>query len=257
MTQHVRIGIEDGILRLTLARPDKKNALTSEMYAALAQAINDAQQDPQIRVILLDAEGDTYCAGNDLADFSAVATGTVDRGEMKGLEFLESLARATKPCVAAVQGPAVGVGMTMLLHCDLVYVAEDARLMAPFVNLGTVPEGGSTQLLPARIGYVRSFALFAFGEPMDGRTAASLGLANAAVPALEVRQKALAAAKLLAAKPPGALQATKALLRDGDALTALMQRENEVFGERLISAEAAEAFKAFAERRPPDFSRIR
>ncbi len=256
MTEHVRISIEDKVLRLILARPEKKNSLTGAMYSALGEAITRAQDDPDIRVVLLEAEGDVFSAGNDLADFTAVAAGTMDRREMKAFVFLEALAQATKPCVAAVHGLAVGIGVTMLLHCDLVYVAEDAKLLTPFVNLGVVPEAGSTLLLPQRIGYARAFEMVALGEPMDGRRAAQLGLANAALPAQEVRAKALAMAKLLAAKPIGSLRETKRLMRDAEALTALIRRESEVFGERLRSPEAAEAFKAFAERRVPDFSNI-
>jgi enoyl-CoA hydratase/carnithine racemase len=256
MTEHVRISIEDQVLRLALARPEKKNSLTGAMYSVLGEAITRAQDDPGIRVVLLEAEGDVFSAGNDLADFTAVAAGTMDRREMKAFVFLEALAQATKPCVAAVHGLAVGIGVTMLLHCDLVYVAEDAKLLTPFVNLGVVPEAGSTWLLPQRIGYARAFEMVALGEPIDGRRAAQLGLANAALPAQEVRAKALAMAKLLAAKPIGSLRETKRLMRDAEALTALIRRESEVFGERLRSPEAAEAFKAFAERRAPDFSNI-
>jgi enoyl-CoA hydratase/carnithine racemase len=144
----------------------------------------------------------------------------------------------------------------MLMHIDLVYVAEDARLSTPFVNLALVPEAASSWLIPARIGYARAFALFAFGEPIDGKAAAAMGLVAAAVPAAEVRSRALAAAQALAAKPAGALQATKRLMRDPAAIQAQMAREGEIFGQRLRTAEAAEAFRAFAERRPPDFSKI-
>jgi enoyl-CoA hydratase/carnithine racemase len=158
--------------------------------------------------------------------------------------------------VGAVTGLAVGVGTTMLLHCDLVYVADDARLSTPFVNLALVPEAASSLLMPARIGYARAFALFALGEPMLGEMAARLGLANAAMPAAEVDAAALAAAKALAKRPLGALIATKTLMRDSEQLLAVMQREGKLFGERLKTAEAAEAFQAFAERRPPDFSKF-
>lgn len=144
----------------------------------------------------------------------------------------------------------------MLMHCDVTYVAEDARLSTPFVNLAVVPEAASSQLIPARIGYARAFQLFALGEPIDGKTAAAIGLVTAAFPAAEVRAKALATAKALAAKPAGALQATKKLMRDPAAMLAIMAREGEVFGQRLQTAEAAEAFRAFAERRAPDFSKI-
>jgi len=256
MSEHVRTATQGDILRLTLARPQKKNSLTGPMYVALGEAIARAQDDPAIRVVLLDAEGDAFCAGNDLADFAAVAAGTAERGDMKAFVFLQALARARKPCVAAVHGLAVGIGVTMLMHFDLVYVAEDAKLSTPFVNLAVVPEAGSSLLIPARIGYARAFAMFALGEAIDGRTAAALGLANLALPAAEVRPKALAAAQALAAKPTGALQATKQLMRDAEAISALIARESEVFGARLRTREAAEAFRAFAEKRPPDFSKL-
>jgi enoyl-CoA hydratase/carnithine racemase len=256
MTEHVRVVVEDGVLRITLARADKKNALTQPMYAALGQALARAETDATVRAVLLEAEGDAFTAGNDLGDFAAVAAGTLAREDMTTFSFLDALARARKPIVAAVQGLAVGIGVTVLLHCDLVFVAEDAKLSVPFVNLALVPEAGSSALLQARVGYARAFAMFALGEPVDGRTAASLGLANQALPANEVRVKALAAARLLATKPMGSLLATKQLMRDGAAIAALIAKESEIFGERLRSPETAEALRAFAERRPPDFSKF-
>jgi enoyl-CoA hydratase/carnithine racemase len=256
MTEHVKIAVTDSVLRITLARPDKKNALTNAMYVAIGEALSRAESDSAVRVVLFEAEGDAFTAGNDIAEFAAVAAGTRSRSEMQTHIFLEALARGTKPYVAAVSGLAVGIGVTMLMHCDVSYVAEDARLSTPFVNLALVPEAASSWLIPARIGYARAFQLFAFGEPIDGKTAAAIGLVTAAFPAAEVRAKALATAKALAAKPAGALQATKKLMRDSAAIVAVMAREGEVFGERLRTAEAAEAFRAFAERRAPDFSKI-
>jgi enoyl-CoA hydratase/carnithine racemase len=256
MTEHVRTSIEDGILRITLARPDKKNALTNAMYAMLGETLARAETDPSIRVVLFEGEGDAFTAGNDLGDFAGVASGALQREDMKTHLFLNALAAARKPYVAAVQGLAVGIGVTMLLHFDLVFVAEDARLSTPFVDLGLVPEAASSVLLQARVGYARAFAMMGLGEPIDGRTAADIGLVHAAVPAAEVRAKALAAAKKLAAKPLGALQATKELMRDGQAIAAVMARESEIFGARLKSPETAEALRAFAERRPPDFRKF-
>lgn len=253
MTQHVRVSVDDHVMRITLARPEKKNALTLEMYTALGAALDSAEADPKVRAVLLDSEGDVFSAGNDLADFAAVAAGTANREDMTARVFLEALARSQKPYVAAVRGLAVGIGVTLLMHCDLVYVAEDARLSTPFINLGVVPEAASSWLIPARIGYARAYAMFALGEPMDGRTFAALGLANAALPAAEVQAKALAAARLLASKPIGALKEMKKLMRDSAAIAAIMARESEVFGARLKTPEAAEALRAFAERRAPDF----
>lgn len=256
MTEHVRTAVEDGVLRITLARSDKKNALTMAMYTALSDALARAESDPSVRAVLLDAEGDAFTAGNDLSDFAAVAAGKLRRDDVSTNRFLEALAAARKPYVAAVHGLAVGIGVTLLLHCDLVYVAEDAKLSTPFVNLALAPEAASSVLLPARIGYVRAYAMFALGESIDGRTAAAWGLANAALPASEVGARALSAAKLLASKPQGSLLATKQLMRDGKALSAVMAREMEVFFARLQSPESAEALRAFAERRPPDFTKF-
>ena len=256
MTEHVRIAAEDGVLRITLARPDKKNALTTAMYTALGNALARAETDSSVRAVLFEAEGDAFTAGNDLGDFAAVASGEMGREDMTTHLFLDALATARKPYVAAVHGLAVGIGVTMLLHCDLVFVAEDAKLSTPFVNLALVPEAASSALLQARIGYARAYAMFALGEPINGRTAAAIGLANAALPVNEVRPKALAAAKLLASKPMGALQATKELMRDSKAIAALMARETEIFSARLKSPETAEALRAFAERRPPDFRKF-
>lgn len=256
MSEHVRIAVEDGVLRITLARPEKKNSLTQPMYTALANALTRAETDASVRVVLLEAEGDAFTAGNDLGDFAAVAAGKLDRKAMTTIQFLDALAHARKPLVAAVTGLAVGIGVTMLLHCDLVFVADDAKLSVPFVNLALVPEAASSVLLQARIGYARAYAMFALGEPIDGRTAASIGLANASLPAGEVQAAALAAAKKLATKPMGALQATKQLMRDGAAIAAVMAKESEIFGTRLQSPETAEALRAFAERRAPDFSKF-
>lgn len=255
MTDLVRIAIEDGILRLTLNRPDKKNALTNDMYATLTAALTNAETDDAIRAVLFEAEGDAFSAGNDLGDFAAVAAGRLPSEQMNSRQFLETLARAQKPYVAAVNGLAVGVGLTMLLHCDLVFVAEDAKLSTPFVNIALVPEAASSWLLPARIGHARAYAMFALGEAIDGRSAAAIGLATAALPKAEVRARALAAAKNLVTRPASALKATKQLMRDAAAIQAVMDRENEVFVARLKTAEAAEAFRAFAERRAPDFSK--
>ena len=249
MTDHIKVALTDGILHVTLSRPEKKNALNNAMYLALGAALLRAKDEEAIRVVLLDAEGDAFTAGNDIADFAAVAAGTIERGDMRSSAFLQGLAYAQKPIVAAVQGLAVGIGVTMLMHCDLVYVAENAKLSTPFVNLALVPEAASSWLIPARIGHARAFEMFALGESVDGVTAARIGLVNAALPVSEVRAKALEVAKKLASKPPGALQATKQLMRDGQAIAAVMAREGDVFGARLRSAEAAEAFKAFSERK--------
>lgn len=253
MTEHIKLKEEDGVLEITFARPDKKNALSNEMYRAAREALEGAQSNKAVRVVLFSADGDAFTAGNDLGDFAKVANG--QGGERQAHPFIEALGRAEKPIVAAVPGLAVGVGTTMLLHCDLVYVAETAKLSAPFVNLGLVPEAASSLLLPARIGYARAFAVFALGESISGSEAVALGLANKALPQVDVLPAARAAAAALAKKPPGSLVSTKRLMRNAAALLARMDEESVIFGERLTSDEAREAFSAFAERRAPDFSK--
>ncbi len=256
MSEHVRVALDSGVLTLTLARPEKKNALTNAMYEVLVREMKRAETDPTVRVVLFQAEGDAFTAGNDIMDFAAAATGAKPREGLGASPFLQALAHATKPYVAAVQGRAVGVGTTMLLHCDVVIIAEDAQLTTPFVNLALVPEAASTWLMPARIGYARAYAMFALGQPVDGKTAVQIGIATAAVPAAEVQKRAMDAARALATKPAGALKATKQLMRDAAAIVAVMEREGAEFAARLKSPEAAEAFRAFSERRPPDFTKV-
>ncbi|QOZ51489.1 enoyl-CoA hydratase [Bradyrhizobium sp. CCBAU 53338] len=254
MTEHVRCEVSGGVMTLTLARPEKKNALSLGMYGALSHALEAAERESSIRVLLIQGEGDSFTAGNDLADFRSASDHQEGPGE--AFRFISNLAHASKPLVAAVQGNAVGVGTTMLLHCDLVFLAENAKLATPFVNLALVPEAASSWLLPARIGYVRAYAMFALGEPLDASSALVYGLANAVVPVGELRQKARNAAEALAKQPAGALRHTKALMRETQRIASQVSLESNLFRERLRSAEAREAFSALAERRLPDFSRL-
>lgn len=244
MSDHIKLHQQDGVLEIIFARPDKKNALTNAMYRAAREALENAQRDKTIRVVLFGAEGNAFTAGNDLGDFANVSQGKGE--EPQAHAFIQALGRAEKPIVAAVPGIAVGVGTTMLLHSDLVFVADTAKLSAPFVNLALVPEAGSSLLMPARMGYVRAFALFALGESISGAEAVALGLANKALPLDEVLPAARNAAQTLAKKPAGSLVATKKLMRDAETLLAWMEKESAVFGERLKSDEAREAFSAFA-----------
>jgi enoyl-CoA hydratase/carnithine racemase len=255
MSEHVKTELSNSVLVLTLQRPDKKNALTGAMYNALSDALDRAEADASVKVVLFQGDGDSFTAGNDLADFAAQSKSNGDE-ESPAFRFIKTLGRASKPLVAAVQGNAVGIGTTMLLHCDLVYLAEGARLMTPFVNLALVPEAASSWLLPARVGHVRAYQMFALGEPMDAAAAVASGLANAVVPAAEVRQKATSAAVTLAKRSAGALSATKRLMRDIGKIQAQIGTESEVFKERLRTPEAREAFAAFAERRPPNFDNL-
>jgi len=255
MTEHVKMDVTEGIMTLTLARPDKKNALTKAMYSAMSDGLEQAETDADVRVVLFQGDGDSFTAGNDLADFAAASNGG-NHSPSEANRFIGNLGKATKPLIAAVHGNAVGVGTTMLLHCDLVFLGDNARLMTPFVNLALVPEAASSWLLPARIGHVRAYAMFALGEPVDAATAAAWGLANAVVPVGELRDRARAAAEALTKRAAGSLAHTKALMRDFEKIAAQIGRESGLFAERLNTPEAREAFAAFAERRKPDFSKL-
>jgi enoyl-CoA hydratase/carnithine racemase len=256
VTEHVLVEKADNILVLTLNRPEKKNALTRAMYLTLATEIANADTDPHIRCVLIMAKGDMFTAGNDLADFAAVGAATSTPKPDDGNPFLPALARARTPIVAAVNGRAVGIGVTMLLHCDMVYVAEDAMLTTPFVNLALVPEAASSLLLPLRIGHARAFEMFVLGEPVNAQKAVSWGIANRAVPPAELHATARATALAIASRAPAAVTATKSLMRDETSLLERMAEETGHFGRQLKSAEFKEAFTAFAERRPPDFSKF-
>jgi enoyl-CoA hydratase/carnithine racemase len=256
MSDPLKTAIADGVLTITFARPEKKNALTNMMYKAWADAMEAAAGDPEVRVILFKAEGDAFTSGNDIMDFAQFAAGAVPFGEMQVARVLKALAYAEKPLVAAVTGLAVGVGTTMLLHCDVVMAAEDAKLSTPFVNLALVPEAASSLLLPQQVGAKRAYAMFALGEAISGKQAAALGLATAALPKDAVGAAALRAAQHLARQPAAARAATKRLMRDAGAIAALMDREGEFFTQQLLSAEAREAFSAFLERRPPNFAAV-
>ena len=255
MSDNIRTTLEGGVLTVTLDRPDKKNAITQAMYAALSEAMERARADDAVRAVLLRAEGDSFSAGNDIGDFIAIGSQTEQPFDMAVFRYLKALAELDKPLIAAVKGRAVGIGLTMLLHCDLVVVAEDALLSVPFVNLALAPEAASSLLLPAAIGHQRAFELFALGEAIDGRTALAWGLANRAVPTDQVETTAAELASRIAARAPNSIRKTKRLMRDAEALWALMQREGEAFGSQMKSPEAMEAFMAFTQKRAPDFSK--
>jgi enoyl-CoA hydratase/carnithine racemase len=255
VSEHVKAEIAEGVMALTLQRPEKKNALTGAMYDVLSDALVKAEADTSVRVILFQGDGDSFTAGNDLADFASQARGE-NSVDSPAHRFIEIVSKVTKPLVAAVQGNAVGVGTTMLLHCDLVYLADNARLITPFVNLALVPEAASSWLLPLRIGHTRAYAMFALGEPMEAAAAVASGLANAVVPQSELRKKALDAAIALTKRPAGSLSLTKKLMREHQRIAAQIAAEGQLFKERLRTPEAREAFAAFAERRPPDFTKL-
>lgn len=246
---HILVSREAGVLELRFNRPEKKNAITYAMYGALADAIFAAAADGDVRAILFTAAGDFFTAGNDILDFAATANGALDAAPHHAGRFLEACITTEKPLVAAVQGNAVGVGVTMLFHCDLVYVADIAKLTTPFVDLGLVPENASSLTMPARLGHARAFAMLGLCEPMSGRDAVAAGLANAALPAGEVEARARTAALALAKKPAEALRLTKKLMRDPATLVARVHAEGALFAERLQSDEARAAFAAFLQRR--------
>lgn len=240
---HIRIEDRDGVRHVVIDRPAKKNALTAAMYDAMAAAFQAAARDEAIGVVLLRGEGGSFSAGNDLADFVQNPPPGEDTPVVR---FLDAVATCPKPVVAAVEGLAVGVGTTILLHCDLVFATADAKLRTPFTDLGLVPEAASSLLLPRRVGQARAARLLLAGEVIDGATAHEWGIVGTLVPAAELRATAEAAAIALARKPRAAVLASKALMRgDTQEVLATMRREFVVFGECLKSPEAQAAFAAF------------
>jgi len=240
-----------GVIEIHIDRPDKKNALTGVMYRAMTAALADASARDDIGVVLIAGRGDAFCAGNDLKDFTAGP-----EGGAAAFDFIRAIAAFEKPLVAAVQGLAVGVGTTMLFHCDLVYAAPDARFIMPFVNLGLVPEAGSSLLAPAILGHAKAAAMLLLGEPLDAQGADRSGFITAIVPADALLDHARSKAGALLAKPPQALLTTRRLMKGDPAmLTARMEEEARLFRETLSSPEAQEAFAAFFEKRAPVFRR--
>ena len=255
MSNAVNITLRDGICHVEMARPEKKNALTAAMYASMADALAAAEQDPAVRVILISGSGGSFTAGNDLADF--LATPPMD-DSAPVFRFIKGFSELEKPFVAAVDGVAVGVGTTLLLHCDLAYAANNARFALPFANLGLTPEAASSLLLPLRIGHARAAELLMLGEVFSAQTALDLGLVNALLPEGQVLDHAFERCRKLSTQPAASVRLTKQLLkRSQQALIAeTMRAEAEVFRQRLVSPEAKEAFAAFVEKRKPDFSKL-
>ena len=251
MSEHIAVIEQAGVLEIHIARPDKKNALTTAMYRAMTAALADASARADIGAVLFAGRGDAFCAGNDLKDFLAGP-----EGGAAAFAFIRAIVAFDKPLVAAVQGLAVGVGTTMLFHCDLIYAAPDARFVMPFVNLGIVPEAGSSLLAPALMGHAKAAAMLMLGEPMDAQGADRAGLVTAIVPADQLLDHARARAAALMAKPPQALAVTRRLMKGDPAmLTARIEEEARLFRESLTSPEAQEAFTAFFEKRAPVFRR--
>jgi enoyl-CoA hydratase/carnithine racemase len=244
----------DRVARIRFDRLDKKNALTAQMYAQLGAALAAADGDAQVRAVLIHGAADCFCSGNDVGDFLRRPAGGVPPAQT----LFDTLPNMKKPVVAAVGGPAVGIGSTLLLHCDLVYAASNARFQLPFVPLGLVPEFGSTFVLPLLAGYQRAAELLLLGQPFTAQKAYEAGIVTAVVPQETLLAEAEKAALALAALPPESIRLTKRLMksRHGAALGATIEEEMRIFAERLNSQEAKEALSAFLEKRKPDFSRF-
>lgn len=251
----IKIETRDRIARIEIARIDKKNALTADMYGAMAGALAVAEADDAVRAILIHGTQDCFTAGNDLNDFLARSA---SGGPSAAFRFISALPKLAKPLVAAVGGPAVGIGTTMLLHCDLVYAAPNARFQMPFVPLGLVPEAASSLLLPMIAGYQRAAELLLLGQPFSADKALAAGIVTEIIPAEKLLEHAHASAAALAALPPASVRLTKQLMKRqlGQAIASQMEEEGRIFAERLQSGEAKEAMTAFFEKRKPDFSRF-
>ncbi|BBT15277.1 enoyl-CoA hydratase [Metapseudomonas otitidis] len=256
MSEHIHLEREQGLLTLRMDREDKKNALTRAMYGALADALDAADEDRSVRAVLITGSETCFTSGNDVADFIQAPPSGLDSEVFR---FMKALFDFSKPVVAAVSGPAVGIGTTLLLHCDLVYVARDAKLKMPFVNLGLCPEYGSSLILPRLLGHARAAELLLLGEAFTGEQAAAWGIANEA---LADGAATLARAREMAQRfeqlAPSAVAVSKRLMREPgrEELRRVIMEEGELFGQRLRTPEAIEALSAFMQRRKPDFSKF-
>jgi enoyl-CoA hydratase/carnithine racemase len=245
----------NGVAVIEIARPEKKNALTQAMYTAMAEAIAAADADAAIRAVLITGQPGIFTSGNDLEDFM---TRPPQGEDSPVFQFMKALTECGKPVVAAVTGGAIGIGTTLLLHCDLVYVSDEARLAMPFVGLGLVPEYASSLLVTQRVGHAKATELLLLGEPFNGEAAVEMGIANAVLPAAEVVNHARRMAERFNALPPGAVRESKALMRlaQKSLVDETIRTEAEIFARRLRSPEAMEAFQAFFQKRKPDFSKF-
>jgi len=245
----------NGVATVEIARPEKKNAITQAMYQQMADAINAAAADAGVRAVLITGQPGIFTSGNDIEDFMQRPPGNL---ESPAFVFMKALMGCEKPVIAAVTGAAIGIGTTMLLHCDFVYVSDEARLAMPFVSLGLVPEFASSLIVPQLMGNARAAEKILLGDPFTGADAVEVGIANAVLPANEVVNHARRIAERFNALPPGAVRDTKKLMRRARSQAALetIGIEGKVFAERLQSPEAKEAFSAFFQKRKPDFSKF-
>jgi enoyl-CoA hydratase/carnithine racemase len=251
----IRTATLNKVLTIEIARPEKKNALTQAMYTAMAEALEAANTDAGVRAVLITGQPGIFTSGNDIDDFMQRPPQGDDTPVAR---FMRALLDCGKPVVAAVTGAAVGIGTTLLLHCDLVYVSDEARLAMPFVSLGLVPEYASSLVLPALLGHVKAAEKLMLGEPFTGSDAVDCGIANAVLPAGEVVNHARRMAERFNSLAPGAVADTKRLMRAPQRarIREVMAAEGALFGQRLRSPEAMEAFQAFFQKRKPDFSKF-
>lgn len=245
-----------GILMIEFNRPEKKNAITSAMYQAMADAIKDAESDPAVRALVIQGKLEIFTAGNDLEDF--LKNSSTEVGDRPVAQFMRALSTATKPVVAAVAGNAVGIGTTLLMHCDLIYAADNAKFAMPFTQLGLCPEFASSMLFQQVVGYPRAAEKLMLGEAFGAQEAYDMGLVSQVLPLAELMEFAHGQAAKLAALPASSLRVTKRLMRgaQAEAVNARIMEENKHFGEMLVSKEAKEAFMAFFEKRRPDFTKF-
>jgi enoyl-CoA hydratase/carnithine racemase len=254
MAENISVSIENHVLIIRMERLEKKNALTRGMYLGMIEALEQAQADGAVRVIVITGSQDCFTAGNDLVDFANAKPGE----QSPALLYLHKLAAVEKPVIAAVGGVAVGIGTTMLLHCDLVYASANSRFQLPFVNLGLCPEAGSSYILPARLGQHRAAELLFFGEPFGAEQARQMGIVNDILDGGDVLAHATGKARQLTEKPPTSLRTAKRLMKQGMAysIADAMARETEQFAALLQGPEAKEAMMAFMQKRKPDFSQF-
>jgi enoyl-CoA hydratase/carnithine racemase len=251
----IKTAIVNGVATIEIARPEKKNALTRAMYQAMADALVAANGDKSVRAVLIQGQPGIFTSGNDIEDFM----GSPPRDEEAPVfQFMRALVACEKPVIAAVNGAAIGIGTTMLLHCDFVYVADDARLAMPFVGLGLVPEFASSLVVPRLMGHVKAAEKLLLGDPFTGADAVECGMANAVLPAGEVVNQARRVAERFNNLAPSAVRESKRLMRSHSSAQILetIKVEAEIFGARLRSPEAMEAFQAFFQKRAPDFSKF-
>jgi enoyl-CoA hydratase/carnithine racemase len=258
MTAEIDIKVADGIQVIRFMRPKKKNAFTAAMYDAMSAALDEGERSEDIAVHVFIGSGGSFNAGNDINDFVRRANSGPDGIPTPSLNFIRRLPKVTKPMIAAVDGLAIGVGTTMLFHCDLVYATPAASLRTPFLDLGLVPEAASSLTAVLRMGHARAFELLCLGEPFNAERAKEAGIVNAIVPAADLEATAMKAAIRLTKKPLEALHAARRLMRGQiEQFSAQIEEEAKVFQARIKSAEAQEAFAAFFEKRPPDFAKLR